>query len=203
MGISFENPKKKPNLNEKQKEIFDYMNQIVQTELKHKATTAKSKVIKQMPNVYPEEVEPRKVAVGIVYDEKNQFLLLQRYDKAHFKDSFQWVFPHDMVKENETNEDAVRRAIYEQVNAEVDIVEKLGRRRHFYTKKQLYKPDQYRHIEMHAYMCRLKSKNVKRIHHKRLLWKRFHLLFRVTWDEAMVPFIDDATDFIIRNHTES
>lgn len=74
-----------------------------------------------------------KVVIGII-EKDNKFLLARR---KFSEGNLSWTFPGGAIEENETEEQAIVREIFEEIDIKVKAIKKLGERVHPTTNKEI------------------------------------------------------------------
>ncbi len=98
------------------------------------------------------------VVAGIIYKD-NKFLIAQR----NFKKSQggYWEFPGGKVEQGETYEEALKREIKEEFDADIEVKEYVGENIHNYPEKD---------IKLIFYKAKLISKSIKLLEHEDFRW---------------------------------
>jgi 8-oxo-dGTP diphosphatase len=74
-----------------------------------------------------------KIVVGLIQNQ-DTFLIARRNVSS---ENITWSFPGGAIENNETEEDAVIREIFEEINITVDVIKKFGQRIHPITNKEM------------------------------------------------------------------
>lgn len=120
-----------------------------------------------------------KVVAGII--ENNGKILCMQRDKGKYDYvSFKWEFPGGKIEAGETNEQALRRELYEEMDLEVKI------ENHFCDIEYTY-PDFK--IIMFCYKCNTKDINFKLNVHKDFKWLEISKLNTIDWAAADKPIV--------------
>lgn len=98
------------------------------------------------------------VVAGIIYKD-NKFLIAQRNLKKS-QGGF-WEFPGGKVEPGETYEEALRREIKEEFDADIEVNEYVGENVHHYTEKD---------IKLIFYKAKLVSNDIKLLEHEDFRW---------------------------------
>ena len=126
--------------------------------------------------VYMKEI---KVVAGII--ENNGKILCMQRDKGKYDYvSFKWEFPGGKIEEGETNEQALKRELLEEMDLEVDV------ENHFCDVQYTY-PDFK--ITMFCYKCNTKDLDFKLNVHKDYKWLKKSELNIIDWAPADVPIV--------------
>ena len=119
------------------------------------------------------------VAAVIVVDRK--ILCVQRNKNKYDYISYKYEFPGGKVERGESNEQALRREILEELNMDIRI------QRDFLTVKHDY-PD-FR-ITLHAFLCTCDTKELTLNEHVDVKWMDRDLLAVLDWAEADIAIVD-------------
>lgn len=98
------------------------------------------------------------VVAGIIY-KNNKFLIAQRNLKK--SQGGLWEFPGGKVEKGETYEEALKREIKEEFNADIKVEEYVGENIHHYPEKD---------IKLIFYKAKLISENIELIEHEDFKW---------------------------------
>lgn len=93
-----------------------------------------------------------------------------------------WEFPGGKIEEGETHEDALKREIREELNAEIKVGELISRVEFDYPKF---------HLIMHCYICKLLSEEVELLEHEAARWLSRDELYSVRWLEADIEVLEE------------
>jgi 8-oxo-dGTP diphosphatase len=74
-----------------------------------------------------------KIVIGII-ENKNKFLMARR---KFNEGNLSWTFPGGAIEENESEEQAIEREIFEETDVKAKVIRKLGERIHPTTKKEI------------------------------------------------------------------
>ena len=98
------------------------------------------------------------VVAGIIYKD-DKFLIAQRnFKKAQ---GGLWEFPGGKIELGEKNEDALKREIREEFNADIEVTEFLGENIHHYSDRD---------IKLMFYKAKLLSDNIELLEHESYEW---------------------------------
>lgn len=97
--------------------------------------------------------------VAAVIKKNNTYLIAQRNKNKHM--GLKWEFPGGKVNKNENFNEALKREIWEELNIEINILEKIT------TEK--YKDEEI-NIMLHYYLCSQKNGTIKLNEHENLVW---------------------------------
>lgn len=122
------------------------------------------------------------VAAVIFYDKK--ILCVQRGDNKYNYIAFKYEFPGGKVEEGETNEEALRREILEELNLQITIDSKYLTVNHDY-------PDFT--LVMHSYLCSCKTQELQLSEHVDYKWLDTTELSPLDWAAADIPIVDKLT----------
>ncbi len=98
------------------------------------------------------------VVAGIIY-KNNKFLIAQRNLKKD--QGGLWEFPGGKVEKGETYEEALKREIKEEFNADIEVEEYVGENIHHYPEKD---------IRLIFYKAKLLSEKIELIEHENFKW---------------------------------
>ena len=98
------------------------------------------------------------VVAGVIYKE-DKFLIAQRNLKK--AQGGLWEFPGGKVEENETHEEALKREIKEEFNADIRVDKYIGENVHHYPEKD---------IKLVFYKATLLSKKIDLLEHEDFRW---------------------------------
>ena len=99
------------------------------------------------------------VVAGIIYNNENKFLVAQRNLK---KDQCGlWEFPGGKVEKEESYQEALKREIKEEFNADIEVMEYIGENIHHYPEKD---------IKLIFYKAKLLSEEVELLEHESCKW---------------------------------
>ena len=98
------------------------------------------------------------VVAGVIYKE-DKFLIAQRNLKK--AQGGLWEFPGGKVEENETHEEALKREIKEEFNADIRVDKYIGENVHHYPEKD---------IKLVFYKATLLSKKIDLLEHEDYRW---------------------------------
>ena len=97
-------------------------------------------------------MKPIEVVCAIIINDKNEFLLCERGPNSSF--SYLFEFPGGKVEKGETNEEALKREIKEELLADIDVLNYFTTVTHSYKKSST---NEDLTINLNAYYCKLKS----------------------------------------------
>ena len=98
------------------------------------------------------------VVAGVI-TKKNLFFIAQRNRNKHL--GLKWEFPGGKVEKNETNEDALKREIKEELNIKIFVKKKIA--------EEKYK-DETIDIMLHYYICKIINGVVSLNEHENSMW---------------------------------
>ena len=93
-----------------------------------------------------------RVVAGLLQDEQGRVLITQRRPQAFMP--LKWEFPGGKVEAGESDEQALRRELQEELEIEVEVGEHFAGRVHSY-------PDF--NVDFHVYRCQIESGSLKKI----------------------------------------
>ena len=119
------------------------------------------------------------VAAIIIKD--NLYFIAQRNEKKHL--GIKWEFPGGKVNINESNEEALKREIKEELNIIIDVKNKIA--------KKIYQ-DKKINIILHYYICHIKNGNIRLNEHENSKWLKKENLSKydfVKEDKTILPLL--------------
>jgi 8-oxo-dGTP diphosphatase len=119
--------------------------------------------------------------VAAVIEHENHYLCVQRNANKFDYISYKYEFPGGKVEPNETNEEALKREIQEELNIEIEI------QKHITTVEHTY-PDFI--ISMHTYLCKSQNRTLTLNEHVDHKWLEIVDLPSLDWAAADVPIVD-------------
>ncbi|MCF2445140.1 (deoxy)nucleoside triphosphate pyrophosphohydrolase [Dyadobacter sp. CY345] len=99
----------------------------------------------------------------------------------------QWEFPGGKQEDNETDEETLVREIREELDVEIDIIQKLP----VTTKDQ-----GWREIILVPFVCNLRTYNITLTEHEQILWLTPEDLPSLDWTEADLGVIKSYFDYL-------
>lgn len=111
--------------------------------------------------------------------EDNKILCAQR--SKNMSHPLLWEFPGGKIETGETEAACIVREIKEELNIEINILERL--KSHFYTYPQK------KEIELIPFICGFISGNFKLKEHKEIRWVSFCDLEQLDWAAADIPIV--------------
>jgi 8-oxo-dGTP diphosphatase len=97
--------------------------------------------------------------VAAIIKKDNFYLIAQRNRNKHMR--LKWEFPGGKVEPNETLQQALIREIYEELNIDIDIHEKLAEER--------YKDNKI-NIILHYFLCSIRDEVINLNEHEAIAW---------------------------------
>lgn len=119
--------------------------------------------------------------VAAVILHNNKILCVQRGDNKYNYIAFKYEFPGGKVEEGETNEEAIKREILEELNLEITIESQFITVNHEY-------PDFI--LVMHSFICSCTSNALQLSEHIAFKWLDKAELKPLDWAAADVPIVD-------------
>lgn len=116
--------------------------------------------------------------VAAVVENRGKVLCMQRGMTKHPYTSLRWEFPGGKIEEGETEQDALRRELKEEMDYEVKIGEKICVVEHTY-------PDFS--ITMSAYLCSAKNRQFTMKEHVGSMWLKKEDIMELEWCDADIP----------------
>ena len=103
-------------------------------------------------------MNPTDVVAAII--KKGDFYLLAKRNKDKYM-GLKWEFPGGKVEQNETFKDALSREIFEELNVNIEIHNKVAEDRY---------QDEEINIVLHYYLCTLIDANIVLSEHEKIEW---------------------------------
>jgi 8-oxo-dGTP diphosphatase len=122
------------------------------------------------------------VAVSAVIFHDNKFLCVQKGNNKYDYIAFKYEFPGGKVEEGETNEEAVKREIMEELNLDIDIVSQLTSVTHQY-------PDFL--LTLHNFLCSCSSPEIELREHIDSKWLDKTQLNSLDWAASDIPIVEE------------
>ena len=97
--------------------------------------------------------------VAAVIKKDNLYLITQRNRNKHM--GLKWEFPGGKVEANETLKEALTREIYEELNIDINVYEKLA--------EESYKDSEI-NIVLHYFLCSIKDGVINLNEHEAMEW---------------------------------
>jgi 8-oxo-dGTP diphosphatase len=119
------------------------------------------------------------VAAVIEYEE--HFLCVQRPSGKYAYTSQKYEFPGGKIEEGESDEEALKREIREELSMNILVKDKVMTVEHKY-------PDFF--LTMHAYACTVKSRNFVLHEHIASVWLVKDDLNQLDWAAADIPIVN-------------
>ena len=119
--------------------------------------------------------------VAAIIKKDNLYFIAQRNKKKHL--GLKWEFPGGKVDINESNEEALKREIKEELNIIIVIKKKIA--------KKKYK-DEKINIILHYYICHIKNGNIRLNEHENSKWLKKENLSKydfVKGDKAILSLL--------------
>ena len=121
------------------------------------------------------------VVAGII-EYNGKILCMQRgEDKCEFVAN-KWEFPGGKIEPGETNEEALKREILEELNLKIDVIEHFVDVSHCYPSFKL---------NMYCYKCNATSNILKLNVHKNFKWLNKNQLTSLDWAPADIPVVEN------------
>lgn len=126
------------------------------------------------------------VSCAIILNQ-NKVLVAQR--NRNGKLALKWEFPGGKVEKYETIRESLIREIKEELNIEIEIIEKLSPVEHYYSNFS---------IRLHPFLCNFKSGNLIVKEHEEIQWAEKSDLLNFDWAEADIPIVNEFLKFFIK-----
>ena len=119
--------------------------------------------------------------VAAIIMKNNKVLCAQRGDNKYEYISRKFEFPGGKIETGESDEEALKREIYEELSINIQEVK-------FYTTIKHQYPDF--HLNISAYKCKCKNSKVRLSEHIDFKWLRINELSTLDWLESDIPIIN-------------
>lgn len=119
--------------------------------------------------------------VAAIIIKNNLYFIAQRNKKKYL--GLKWEFPGGKVNINESNEEALKREIKEELNIIIDVKNKIA--------KKIYQ-DKKINIILHYYICYIKNGNIRLNEHENSKWLKKENLSKydfVKGDKAILSLL--------------
>lgn len=127
------------------------------------------------------EDKPKIIVVAAIIEYNNQILCVQRGQNKYDYISEKFEFPGGKVEPGETEEEAIKREIKEELSLDIEVVKKFLTVDHIYPHFEL---------EMHSYLCKSITNQIVLHEHQHSLWLSKHDLKNLDWAGADIPIVD-------------
>lgn len=107
-------------------------------------------------------------------------LVVQRSEEMRLPNK--WEFPGGKIEKNETEEECIRREIKEELNIEIELVQRL-------TSTTFNYPNLY--IKLIPFLANYSSGELKLAEHKSFQWLVKEELLELDWAEADLPIVNE------------
>ena len=113
-------------------------------------------------------IKPEDVVAAIIKKD-NHYLIAQRGKDKYM--GLKWEFPGGKVEANETLQEALTREIYEELNININVYEKIA--------KERYKDSEI-NIVLHYFLCSIKDGVISLNEHEAMEWLIKKILINMT-----------------------
>jgi 8-oxo-dGTP diphosphatase len=120
---------------------------------------------------------------ALILNDKNEILCTQRAESKYDYISYKWEFPGGKVEAGETEEETLKRELEEELQIEVDILDKFYQVEHTY---------EHFNLSMPVYLCKLKTNDLKLMVHTSIKWLKPEQMLTLDWAGADVPVAQKA-----------
>jgi 8-oxo-dGTP diphosphatase len=127
------------------------------------------------------------VSAAIIVDDK-KILCVQRNKAKYEYISYKYEFPGGKLEEEENEEEALKREISEELNLEINVIEKFLVVNHEYLDFNL---------TMHSYLCKASTEKLILKEHINSKWLNKNELIELDWAAADLPIV---SKLISTNH---
>jgi 8-oxo-dGTP diphosphatase len=119
------------------------------------------------------------VSAAIIVDDK-KILCVQRNKARYEYISYRYEFPGGKLEEGENEEEALKREIAEELNLEINVIERFLVVNHEYLDFNL---------TMHSYLCRANTEKLILKEHIDAKWLYKNELIELDWAAADLPIV--------------
>lgn len=119
--------------------------------------------------------------VAAIIQFHDTYLCLQRGQNKYDYISHKFEFPGGKIEDGESNEQALKREIFEELNVNLTTLTYFGTVQHQY-------PDFS--IVMHAYLSKVDTDKITLTEHIAETWLKAEKLHELDWAAADIPFVD-------------
>lgn len=123
---------------------------------------------------------PHLEVVAAVVVKDGQYLCMQRGESKYIYTSHKWEFPGGKIEKGETQQEALKRELLEEMNYPVEVGVKLVTVTHCYPDFQ---------ITMHAFLCKPLAENFEQKEHIAHQWRSADQLSNLDWAAADQPVV--------------
>lgn len=120
---------------------------------------------------------------GLIINQEGQILCTQRGASKYDYISYKWEFPGGKIEEGEIDQQALKRELQEELEIEVNVLEKFFQVEHSYNDF---------HLSMPVYKCELLTSALKLNVHENIKWLKPEQLLSLDWAGADVPVANSA-----------
>ncbi len=120
-----------------------------------------------------------------IIEHRGKVLAGQRSASLSFP--LKWEFPGGKQEQDETDEETLVREIREELNAEIEIIQKLP---------VTSKDQGWREILLVPFVCKLRSSNITLTEHEQILWLEPDDLLSLDWTEADLGVIESYYQYL-------
>ncbi|SKC11137.1 (deoxy)nucleoside triphosphate pyrophosphohydrolase [Dyadobacter psychrophilus] len=99
----------------------------------------------------------------------------------------QWEFPGGKQEKGETDEETLKREIIEELNVEIEIIDKLP---------ETSKDQGWREIILVPFVCKLKTLDITLTEHEQIQWMDASELPSLDWTEADLNVIENYYNYL-------
>lgn len=126
-----------------------------------------------------------KAVAGLIFNEQGKILCTQRGGSKHDYISYKWEFPGGKIEDGETEHEALKRELLEELKIEVEVGEKFFDVEHTY---------EHFHLSMPIYKCKLLSDTLSLEVHEGYKWLSPNEMMSLDWAAADIPPAQHAFD---------
>lgn len=119
-----------------------------------------------------------RVSCGIILKDSKVLCAQRSENMSH---ALKWEFPGGKVERNELPEATLHRELKEELNINVNIIDKLGKFLHRYSDNL--------EVELVVFLCQLIDEDLIPNEHKEIRWVAIENLEKLDWVEADIPIM--------------
>ena len=137
--------------------------------------------------VVPLEKPTIQVVGAAIVNDKNEVLCAQR---GHGSLIGKWEFPGGKIENGETDQEALRREIKEELNINVEVLDFID---------ENYNEYKDNNVNLKVYKCKYVSGEIKDTEHKTWKWAKGRQLEDLEWADADKPIVETLIEMLPRN----
>jgi 8-oxo-dGTP diphosphatase len=134
-----------------------------------------------------EERKPHYHVVAALVECEGEYLCMQRGKAKYDYTSYRYEFPGGKVEAGETEEDALKRELKEEMNYEVEVVRHLTTIEHHYEDFS---------VTLSIHLCKAQTKEFEMREHVDFKWMKAENMASLPWVEADKEFVEKLHTFL-------